>query len=164
MDMDIDIWVELRRFLPHLRKFRDAPQLGLINAGIPSMAENIMVLIETRGVGVKSKIEKESRYVKALSHVASPMLPIKGHGLLELRRLVEEKDEETLRNEETLSLIFQREMKNDDSYVYLMAIQGLACLGLKFHSIVVPILIDEYGGFERSNSRRVMMTSGGGAD
>jgi hypothetical protein len=58
--------------------------------------------------------------------------------------LIEARDAETLKNDTKLLQIFQTGLTNEDSYVYLMAIQGLASLGLKFHKIIIPLLIQEY--------------------
>lgn len=147
---DDGFWTELQRFTPHLRMIADSNDLGLVNLGIPPMAENILISILSCGQeGTLGKSGGKAREVishlqKALKDVANPMLPIKGHGLLQLRRLLESKDPETLSSDSLLLQIFHAELNNDDSYVYLMAIQGLATLGLKFHKIVIPILIQEY--------------------
>ena len=39
-------------------------------------------------------------------YISDPMLPVQGHGLIELTRLVEDKDEITLQNIDGVRLIF----------------------------------------------------------
>lgn len=144
-----EFWSELDRFIPHLKVIVDSSNLGLVDSGVQAMAENILLTIQTRGTLTKpsraSKLQVvPSQLEKALEDVANPMLPVKGHGLLQLRKLIEARDSETLQHEQKLLQIFQSELTNDDSYIYLMAIHGLAALGLIFHQNVVPILIQEY--------------------
>jgi hypothetical protein len=163
-----EFWNELKIFIPHLQILEESKHPGLRSAGIPVMASNIKVSIETQGCGVRNRVRavKKTEYEKALEDTENPMLPIKGHGLLQLRRLIEKRDPETLKNEKKLVHIFEAELINEDSYVYLMAIQGLAAVGLKFHSLVIPLLIQEYdfinpaesdsNGSRRDNMYRAM--------
>jgi len=141
-----EFWKELKIFIPHLRILEKSGHPGLVSAGIPVMAQNILRSIETQGLCGSSKepLTRKSEYERALEDAGNPMPPIKGHGLLQLRRLIEKGDVETLRNERNLVQIFEKELINEDSYVYLMAIQGLAAVGLKFHKLVIPILVQEY--------------------
>ncbi|ODM96562.1 Transport and Golgi organization protein 6 [Orchesella cincta] len=86
----------------------------------------------------------KTRFNQAMEDASSPMVPVKGHGILELRKLIEERNAEALENEARVLKVFQDNLPNEDSYVYLMSIQGMAALGLKFHKTVVPALIKEY--------------------
>ncbi|CAG7824847.1 unnamed protein product [Allacma fusca] len=147
-------WRDLKTFLPYLKQLRESFHAELISKGIPTMAEELIILIETKGTGTGKKIQVVSRFEKAMENVGSLMLPVKGHGLLELRKLIEDKDEEALKHEKVILDIFLKEVKHEDSYIYLMSIQGLATLGAKFHSIVVPVLVEQYA-FENPHSEKV---------
>ena len=47
------------------------------------------------------------RYEAALYALTDPLLPIRGHGLIELTKLMEEKDEEAIKNAATVMKIFK---------------------------------------------------------
>ena len=71
---------------------------------------------------------KKSSYQEAMEDVVSPMLPTRGHGLLSLSKLIEERDSEALSRKEQILSLFQHGLKEEDSYLYLTAIQGLSVL------------------------------------
>lgn len=142
-----ELWDHLEIFVPHLRKLSQCTtQQSLSRQGIPEMASGLLLSIGTRGENRKSKTEfpLKTRFQQALEDAASPMVHVRGHGILELRRLIEQRDREALENEVGLLKIFRENLSNDDSYVYLMCIQGMAALAVKFHKSVVPVLIKEY--------------------
>merc|ERR1712059_247828 len=67
----------------------------------------------------KSKEAAMSKYEAALYDVSDPLLPVQGHGLISLARLVEEKDQETLDNLDKVRLLFQSNLEDSDTYIYL---------------------------------------------
>ena len=67
-------------------------------------------------------------YQRALKDISDPLVPVKAHGLVELRRLVEKRDTECCAELEKVTEIFMKHLKNEDSYVYLAAINGLIAL------------------------------------
>lgn len=144
-----DVWHNLKIFIPHLRKLSQCSQSSFLRVGIPEMASNLIVSIASNGAGGHTRKKNQgnvwqSRFQVAIEDAASPMVHVKGHGILELRRLIQEKDQETLQNERQVLRIFQNNLGSEDSYVYLMSIQGLETIALKFHKTVVPVLIKEY--------------------
>lgn len=147
-----ELWDNLEVFTPHLRKLsQQSTHSKLARQGIPEMASGLLLSIGTRGLsanrGSKMKELKTSLFQQAREDVASVMVHVKGHGLLELRRLIEQRDPETVENEVAVLKVFRENLANEDSYIYLMSIQGMAALALKWHKSVVPILIKEYDGF-----------------
>lgn len=76
---------------------------------------------------VNSK-KSESSYQEAMEDLFSPLLPIRGHALLALGKLLDRRDKETMAHSKQLFSIFQHNLKEDDSYLYLMAVEGLAVL------------------------------------
>lgn len=70
----------------------------------------------------------QTPYTLALQEANDPFIPVKGHGLLSLTKLVESKDKQTLSNSEILLSLFIETLKHPDSYVYLAAINGLLSL------------------------------------
>ncbi|XP_045598354.1 transport and Golgi organization protein 6 homolog isoform X2 [Procambarus clarkii] len=87
---------------------------------------------------------KESSYKETMNDLFSPLLPVRGHALLALAKLVEKRDEETLSHKDQLLLIFQHNLKEEDSYLYLMAIEGLAVMCDAFPDKVVKMLTQEF--------------------
>ncbi|XP_068211675.1 transport and Golgi organization protein 6 homolog isoform X2 [Palaemon carinicauda] len=99
----------------------------------------------------------KSSYSAAMEDVVSHMLPIRGHGLLALSKLVEERDSETISHKEQLLALFQHGLKEEDSYLYLNAIQGLAVLCDAFPEKVVGILTQEFAAGNRSPEDRAKL-------
>ena len=70
---------------------------------------------------------KES-FQQALKDTCDPLIPVQGHGLISLTRLVMDKDTETLSNAHQVLSVFQKHLGHPDTYVYLAAINGLVAL------------------------------------
>ncbi|GLV38843.1 Transport and Golgi organization 6 [Carabus blaptoides fortunei] len=87
---------------------------------------------------------EKSEYDLAMADVCDPLLPVKGHGLVTLARLIKKKDPCALEKKQYILNICQQQMKCDDSYVYLSAISVLAALGDSFPDLVLNTLADEY--------------------
>lgn len=90
-----------------------------------------------------SKMEISS-FDQALEDLCDPLLPIRGHALLTLSKLVENKDQEACAQKQYLLSVAQQHLKNDDSYIYLNAIKLLSALGDSFPDIVLNTLTEEY--------------------
>ena len=75
-------------------------------------------------------------------------LPIRAHGLILFRRLIERADTETLKkiDDPQLKLFekFQEHLHAEDSYEYLAAINVLSALTNRYTDKILPILCDEY--------------------
>merc|ERR1712059_23958 len=93
----------------------------------------------------KSKEAAMSKYEAALYDVSDPLLPVQGHGLISLARLVEEKDQETLDNLDKVRLLFQSNLEDSDSYIYLNAIKGLVVCAIHRPDPVLEVLVREFG-------------------
>nr|CAI5863193.1 unnamed protein product [Callosobruchus analis] len=109
----------------------------------------------TLGKG-KNKASMEEKKVKteldkALEDVCDPLLPTRGHGLMRLAKLLEEKDKAALERKQFLLHLFQQNLKNEDSYIYLSAIGGLAALADVFPDTVLDVLCEEYCNASRKH-------------
>ncbi len=51
------------------------------------------------------------------------VVPVRGHALISLRRLLEDRDPEALEKQEVLLKVFQENIDHADTYIYLAAIQ-----------------------------------------
>ncbi|KAF9009097.1 hypothetical protein BDQ17DRAFT_1349522 [Cyathus striatus] len=87
-------------------------------------------------------------YQKALKLLQDPILPVRAHGLLLLRQLVTPSKKEPKAIDHALIpsilSIFLQSIQDDDSYIFLNAIQGLAAMVDKFGSDVFKGLVYEY--------------------
>lgn len=92
----------------------------------------------------KPNFEVDTPFQCALKEVQDILLPVRGHGVQMLSKLVRSKDPETLENITKLLTIFQEQLKSSDSYVYLRAINGLAALASVKPDSVIPLLCHEF--------------------
>ncbi|KAG6854762.1 hypothetical protein C0991_001189 [Blastosporella zonata] len=92
-------------------------------------------------------------YQKSLKLLQDPILPVRAHGLLLLRQLVtpstpDLKDPKL--NDDALVpailSIFLQSVQDDDSYMFLNAVQGLAAMVDRFGKDVLIMLVKEYAG------------------
>jgi len=90
-----------------------------------------------------------STYQRALKLLQDPLLPVRAHGLLLLRELVAARagttPHEAVRAlEPAIRDIFLHAVQDDDSYVFLNAVQGLAALANSFGADVLRALVYVY--------------------
>lgn len=92
-------------------------------------------------------------YQKALKLLQDPILPVRAHGLLLLRQLVSSASRRS--NQPMLDdyalvpailSIFLQSIQDDDSYLFLNAVQGLAAMADSFGKDVLRSLVGEYVG------------------
>ncbi len=83
-------------------------------------------------------------FSKALDDVKDPLIPVKGHGLLALARLLQRRDPGTVANQEELLVLFRESLSHPDSYIYLAAIKGLVALASVNLRDTLPVLCQEY--------------------
>ena len=98
--------------------------------------------------------ENSSRFQKAMVETQDPAIPVKGHGLSSLARLVTSGDRETLAHSERLLQIFRDSLSHSDSYIYLPAIGGLVGLASREPQKVLTILCAGYALFSDSQPRQ----------
>lgn len=95
----------------------------------------------------------------ALKEVQDILLPVRGHGVQKLSKLVRSKDQETLDNVSKLLTIFQEQLKSNDSYVYLRAINGLAALAFVKPDDIIPLLCHEFVDLATNKNRSQKLTT-----
>ncbi|KAL6299670.1 hypothetical protein BKA93DRAFT_904210 [Sparassis latifolia] len=91
-------------------------------------------------------------YQKALKLLQDPLLPVRAHGLLLLRQLVSTRRTKSGLEEPSIDRalvpailsIFLQSIQDDDSYMYLNAVQGLAAMVDGFGKEVLKGLVDIY--------------------
>lgn len=100
-----------------------------------------------------SEISAQETYQKALKLLQDPLLPVRAHGLLLLRQLVSSQPtpEGKLESPKVdhalvpgVLSIFLQSLQDDDSYIFLNAVQGLAAMVDGFGKDTLKGLIDIY--------------------
>jgi hypothetical protein len=96
----------------------------------------------------------QGTYQKALKLLQDPILPVRAHGLLLLRHLVSPPATEGKKRPQTINQslvpailsIFLQSVQDDDSYIFLNAVQGLAAMVDTFGKAVLQSLMYNYAG------------------
>ncbi|XP_035674864.1 transport and Golgi organization protein 6 homolog [Branchiostoma floridae] len=99
-------------------------------------------------------VPENTAYDEALALVKHPLVPMKGHGLIALSSLVENKDSKAMAEKERLLKVFQENLDHEDSYIYLASIRGLAALGSRFPEVVVPEICEQFANFRQGKKER----------
>ena len=102
-----------------------------------------------------SKEDKSTQtaFQQALAEANDHEIPVRGHGLTTLAKLLEAGDKETLNNSDSLLKVFKQSLLHLDSYVYLAAIKGLVALASQHPLAVLTTLCEEYALFGESSPR-----------
>lgn len=103
-----------------------------------------------------SSLEEQTQetYQKALKLLQDPILPVRAHGLLLLRHLVSPPTSEGTKRPQSINQslvpailsIFLQSVQDDDSYIFLNAVQGLAAMVDTFGKDVLQSLMYTYAG------------------
>ncbi|XP_063951543.1 transport and Golgi organization protein 6 homolog [Lytechinus pictus] len=97
---------------------------------------------------------------EAIRDLTDPLLPVRGHGLIMLTRLLKEKDPRAIAESETLLAIFEEHLSDDDTYIYLPCINGLVALAASHPDRVMPHLCSNFtSGHASDQSRQWSATS-----
>ncbi|CAF1546090.1 unnamed protein product, partial [Didymodactylos carnosus] len=132
-----------------------------LNSDIVRLAKELKIAFVTFGAVVESTstqrqplIEeirdiKEESYDNAIELLNDDALPLRAHGLILFRRLLEKKDAKTLSKVDKLFDLFQKYLQEEDSYIYLAAINALCALADRYTDKVLPLLCHEYTMIER---------------
>ena len=106
---------------------------------------------ESAGEG---KNEQAFCFQQALNDLKDPLLPVQAHGLVQLTRLVQDRDETTMKHIDTVLSIFKEHIGHSDSYIYLAAIRGLVIAASTRPKEVLQILCREYRQFDDNNKEK----------
>lgn len=88
--------------------------------------------------------EPKTPYETALFDISDPLIPVQGHGLISMTRLMEENDPETLDNVDKVRLLFQANLEDTDTYIYLNSIRGLVACARYSPDMVLETLAKEF--------------------
>ncbi|EFA04066.1 transport and Golgi organization protein 6 [Tribolium castaneum] len=139
------------------------PKYKILEHSLSTLAESNNQELKTLCHKIKRAINSETHsaeatdektnFEKALEDVCDPLLPVRGHGLLTLSKLIEKKDKQAVQRKQYLLNLFQLHLKDDDSFIYLNAVQGLAALADTFTDTVLETLCEEYSDFTKKGEK-----------
>jgi hypothetical protein len=102
---------------------------------------------------------REETFENACACLDDSSIPIRAHGLILFRRLIERLDEKTLvkiqENNMKLFQRFQEHLHAEDSYEYLAAINVLHALANRYTEQILPRLCNEYINKDRKLEDRL---------
>ncbi|GFS07673.1 transport and Golgi organization protein 6 homolog, partial [Elysia marginata] len=98
---------------------------------------------EKRKSETASITESMSPLEQALQELCDPLLPVRGHGLIALARLVEERSPQVESKQDVLLKVFLENLAHTDSYIYLASVNGLAALSDLCPDQIIPSLTSE---------------------
>ncbi|XP_015108540.1 uncharacterized protein LOC107035575 [Diachasma alloeum] len=140
----------LSRFLKEKLATWECPE------NLKSLIDEVQRIVRQRGVSPRfedlSVDEKnESAFDKALKDLTDPLLPVRAHGLITLTKLIETSSSTITGKSDLLVYLFQQNLRDEDSFIYLASINGLCALALKFPQKVIGILIQEFTDMTRES-------------
>ena len=132
---------------------------------IQKSSGDLIQIISTHGAVMKQDQLKETNekftstetitkttnaFDSAMKDIKESEVPIRGHGLISLTNLVLKKDSNVMKNFDQVIEIFKSGLEEDDTYLYLQSVKGLAaCASVNRHP-VISTLTEEYALLEDS--------------
>lgn len=105
----------------------------------------------TKATSTNKRADEDDQevYQKALKLLQDPILPVRAHGLLLLKELVSSRTKGHQINKAlvpSILSIFLQAVQDEDSYMFLNAVQGLAALSNTFGKEIIQGLVQDYAG------------------
>lgn len=119
------------------------------NEELQRLASRVYNLVNTCGVvdsNTPTDLEKPDRTKceEALHDACDPLLPVRGHALVQLTNLLKKRDPETVLKKEAVLCLFKENLNNPDSFIYLAAINGMVAFASFEPDVAVSSLTKEY--------------------
>ncbi|VDL17207.1 unnamed protein product [Hymenolepis diminuta] len=92
----------------------------------------------------KPKSEIPPQLTEIFNLLSDPFIPVKGHALIELSRLLESKDSCIIGFESEIYKTLVEYTNHEDSYIYLNAIRGLSAIGNACTDRLLPFLLERF--------------------
>ncbi|XP_058804800.1 transport and Golgi organization protein 6 homolog [Phymastichus coffea] len=150
-------WETFQNFTSTIKKEFD---LKKVPAHVFSLIDEIEAIVKKKGKSISNYCDltadnkKMNEFDKALVDLVDPLLPVRGHGIITLTKLIESRHPETTLKKDLLLCIFQENLDHEDSFIYLAAINGLCALSSMFPEKVLEILVHEFIGLTQQLKNR----------
>jgi hypothetical protein len=102
------------------------------------------ILSDVAAAAADADLDSSRAFATALQNLSDPLLPVRAHGLVMLRKLVLSKDSATLANMARVMDALRAQLRHEDSYVFLGAVQALSALGDVCCQQTVPVLCADF--------------------
>ncbi|KOC59653.1 Transmembrane and coiled-coil domain-containing protein 7 [Habropoda laboriosa] len=143
--LDSSAFTDFVKFLKECCTFSNiSPQLLLLT-------KELIELFNSQGrseqryyqdLSVDSKLS--NKFEEALKDLTDPLLPVRAHGLITITKLIENMDPCITTSKAILLQLFEENLKHEDSFIYLAAINGLCALANSYPQVVIETLVQEY--------------------
>ena len=137
----------------------EVPVLSSASSAASLPAEPVQASSQCQALPDKVHLPQEKREQSeklslqtVFEELCDPLLPVRGHALIALAKLIQEKDAETLSKKDVVQKVFEENLRHGDSYLYLAAINGLSALADRFPESVVPSLAAEFAGLSKMST------------
>ena len=98
--------------------------------------------------------EMKGELEEAFKELCDPLIPVRGHGLIRLMRLVQRRGKEAYDKKDTIMKIFEENLDHADSYMYLSSVNGLAAMAEIFPELVVPRICEQFANVGKDGRKR----------
>jgi hypothetical protein len=126
------------------------PLIEVIDDGLASSSSTA----DNEKVDTNKDVASNSAFLEALEMLKDPLIPVQGHGMICMRRLIEKGDKDAVDSSDMLLKLCFDNITHSDSYIYLNAVQLMAALVIRFPKNFLPRLIQEY--LRESSSDRLV--------
>ncbi|XP_014248082.1 transport and Golgi organization protein 6 homolog [Cimex lectularius] len=138
-------WNKLKDLVDPLKTF----MLKCKNREVRNLADELYCSIMTHGATTKEKPTQKnntrnSSFGEAIDEATDALMPVRAHGIRQLGRLILANDSQAVAKKEMILCIFKENLKEEDSYVYLAAVEGLAAMATAFPDEVLTTLCEQY--------------------
>lgn len=110
--------------------------------------KNKKLIVELDGRG-----NEKSEFDIVVEEICSEDVPTRGHALIQLEKLIKKRDAQTLSKREYIFVVLKCNLKHEDTYIYLSAINALEALGnLQDPDRILELLCEEYTNHKKDSS------------
>ncbi|VDM17148.1 unnamed protein product [Hydatigera taeniaeformis] len=92
----------------------------------------------------KATTEVSPKLLEIFEQLKDPFIPVRGHALIELSRLLEARDPSLKGSEDNIFEMVVKHLDDEDSYVYLNAIRALSAMGNALTDRLLPLLLSRF--------------------
>ncbi|XP_017884516.1 transport and Golgi organization protein 6 homolog [Ceratina calcarata] len=144
--------LEWAAFTDFVKFLKECCTLTDIPSHLSSLTRECIELIESHGKSEQrnyqdlsvSRKRESDKFEEALRDLADPLLPVRAHGLITLTKLIETMDPCIVARKAVVLQLFQSNLKHEDSFIYLAAINGLCALASSYPQMIIELLVHEY--------------------
>ncbi|XP_060820385.1 transport and Golgi organization protein 6 homolog isoform X1 [Bombus pascuorum] len=143
--LDWTVFNDFVKFLKECCAFSNIPSQLLM------LMRELIEVVETKGrpekrhyQDVSASCKVSNKFENVIRDLADPLLPVRAHALVVLTKLIENMDPCTISKKTVLLQLFMENVKHEDSFIYLAAINGLCALATSYPEVIVKILVQEY--------------------